>query len=142
MSKRKASAAWNGTLKGGKGTMKLGSGAFEGDFSFGTRFEEKPGTNPEELIGAALAGCFSMALSADLEKAGYKPVSVQTDSVTTLEARDNAPTITPIDLVTSARVEGITEAEFQRIAEGTKSGCPVSRALGGPTINLKPTLLA
>ena len=112
MPKRKASAMWNGDLKTGNGTMKLGSGAFEGAFSFGTRFEETPGTNPEELIGAALAGCFSMALSASLGDAGYDVVSVETSSVTTLEDPGDGAAITQISLITKAKVNGIADAEF------------------------------
>ncbi len=141
MPKRNAYASWTGTLKAGEGSMKLGSGAYEGPFSFKTRFENEPGTNPEELIGAALAGCFSMALAAELEKAGFKPVSVDTDSVTILENTADGPTITTIELNTKARVEGIDETEFQRIAAATKGGCPVSRALQGPAVELTATLL-
>ena len=142
MAKRAASAVWNGNLKEGSGTMRVGSGAFEGAFSFGTRFEEDPGTNPEELVGAALAGCFSMALSADLEKAGFKPISVETESETTLFNPGDGPAITEIALETKARVEGISEERFQEIANGTKSGCPVSKALKGPNITLKAELLS
>lgn len=141
MAKRKASAIWNGTLKEGGGSMKLGSGAFEGKFSFGTRFEEAPGTNPEELVGAALAGCFSMALSADLEKAGYTPISVETNSITTLDNPGDGPAIVEIALETSAKIEGIDDQKFQEIAKGTKSGCPVSKALTGTSITLNATLL-
>jgi lipoyl-dependent peroxiredoxin len=140
MAKRKANAIWKGNLKDGKGTMALGSGAFEGAFSFGTRFEETPGTNPEELIGAALAGCYSMALSADLEQQGFTPISVETKSVTTLEVTENGAAITEIALVTKARIEGITTDAFQKIATATKSGCPVSKALTGTNITLEATL--
>ena len=140
MPNRKANAVWNGTLKGGSGSMKLGSGAFKGAFSFGTRFENEAGTNPEELIGAALAGCFSMALSAEIEKAGYTPVSVQTDSVTTIENTGGGFAITTIVLNSRAQVKGISEADFQKIAEATKSGCPVSKALTGTSIKLQATL--
>jgi lipoyl-dependent peroxiredoxin len=141
MPKRKAGAKWFGTLKGGKGSMKLGSGAFEGAFSFGTRFEESPGTNPEELIGAALAGCYSMALSAELEKAGYTPVSVETASVTAIEVGEAGAAITSIALETKVKATGVTSAEFAKIAEATKSGCPVSKALTGTKITLQATLL-
>ena len=140
MAKRKANAIWKGNLKDGKGTMSLGSGAFEGAFSFGTRFEETPGTNPEELIGAALAGCYSMALSADLEAQGFTPISVETKSVTTLEVTENGAAITEIALVTKARIEGIAADAFQKIATATKGGCPVSKALTGTNITLEAIL--
>jgi len=141
MPKRNASATWNGTLKGGSGTMRLGSGAFEGDFSFGTRFQEEPGTNPEELVGAALAGCFSMALSSSLEKEGFVPISVVTDSVTTVEDLGDGMALTSIGLKTEARVKEISDADFQRIATATKSGCPVSKALTGAEITLSAKLI-
>ena len=141
MAKRRANATWNGTLKEGGGSMRLGSGSFEGEFSFGTRFEESPGTNPEELVGAALAGCFSMALSADLEKAGFTPISVETESETTLDNPGDGPAIVEITLQTKAKIEGIGEQKFQEIASRTKSGCPVAKALTGTTITLKATLL-
>ena len=139
--KRNANATWNGTLKEGNGTMSLGSGAFEGAFSFSTRFEEEPGTNPEELVGAALAGCFSMALSASLEKEGFTPVSVETTSVTTVENPGDGFAITSIALNTNARVKDISDTDFQRLANATKSGCPVSKALTGTSISLDAKLL-
>ena len=140
MSVRKAEAVWNGTLREGNGRMKGTSGAFETDFSFATRFEEKPGTNPEELIGAALAGCFSMALSADLERGGHKAERVSTTAAVHLERTDAGPTITRIELTCEAKVPGIDDAAFQEQANKTKSACPVSRALTAE-IELTATLV-
>jgi osmotically inducible protein OsmC len=121
--------------------MRLGSGAYEGPFSFKSRFEEGTGTNPEELIGAALAGCFSMALSANLEKAGHPAQHVSTIANVKLEMVDGKPTITTIDLQNEATVPGMDEQTFQQQAEATKTGCPVSRALTGPKITLTAKLL-
>ncbi len=141
MAKRNANAVWEGGLKGGKGTMRLGKGAFEGQYSYASRFEEGPGTNPEELVAAAEAGCFSMALSADLENAGYTPKRVQTRATVTLEPVDGKPTIRQINLDTVAEVPGIDEGTFQKFAEGAKKGCPVSRALAAvPEITLNAKL--
>ena len=141
MATRTGSAVWDGTLKQGKGTMKLGSGAYEGAYSFSSRFEEGTGTNPEELIGAAEAGCFSMALSANLEKAGHPSKRISTVATVKLETVEGAPKITTIDLKTEANVPGIDEAKFREIAEQTKKGCPVSKALAGTQINLDAKLL-
>ncbi|MDZ7795220.1 MAG: OsmC family peroxiredoxin [Spirochaetia bacterium] len=136
---RNAKAAWKDTVSKGKGAVELGSGAFKGSYSYGSRFEEEQGTNPEELIGAAHAGCFSMALSLELENAGYTPVSIATQAKVHLNAKELE--ISQIDLITEAQVEGIEESEFQKIAEGAKSGCPVSKALGGVNnINLTARL--
>jgi osmotically inducible protein OsmC len=121
--------------------MRFGGGAFDGQYSYESRFEEGPGTNPEELIGAAQAGCFSMAFSADLAKAGYTPKRVQTRASVHLEKVDGRDTITRINLDTEAEVPGIDESTFQRIAEGARSGCPVSRALGGVEIILNARLV-
>ena len=126
-----ASAVWEGKLKDGKGTFKAGSGAFSGPYSFATRFEGKPGTNPEELIAAAHAACFSMALSAGLEKAGKPAARIQTDARCTLEMVDGTPTITKMELKVRGKVPGLDQAGFQKAAEEAKSGCPVSRALKG-----------
>jgi len=126
-----ASAVWEGKLKDGKGTFTAGSGAFKGPYSFATRFEGKPGTNPEELIAAAHAACFSMALSAGLEKAGKPAARVQTDARCTLEMVDGTPTITKMELKVRGKVPGLDQAGFQKAAEEAKSGCPVSRALKG-----------
>ncbi|MBA3881583.1 MAG: OsmC family protein [Chthoniobacterales bacterium] len=141
MPARIGSAVWEGTLKEGKGTMKLESGAYEGAYSFLSRFENGSGTNPEELIGAAEAGCFSMALSSNLEKAGYPATRISTTANVKLEMVDGGPKITSIDLQTQAEVPGIDDARFQEQAEKTKIGCPVSRALAGTEINLTAKLL-
>ena len=126
MATRTGSAVWEGTLKQGKGNMKLGSGAFEGPYSFLSRFEEGKGTNPEELIGAAEAGCYSMALSANLEKAGHPAKRISTTATVKLEMVGGGPKITTIDLKTEAEVPGIDEAKFREQAEHTKKTCPVS----------------
>ncbi len=141
MAERYAEAQWNGGLKDGSGKIKLVSGAFEGPYSFSSRFEEGSGTNPEELIAGAHAGCFSMALSADLEKAGYKPKSVKTTAKVILGKVEDKSRITKIDLTTEADVPGIQDSEFQEIAEGSKNGCPVSAALAGVKISLKAKLI-
>ena len=141
MATRTGSAVWEGTLKQGKGTMKLGSGAFEGPYSFSSRFEEGKGTNPEELIGAAEAGCYTMALSANLEKAGHPAKRVSTTATVKLEMVGGGPKITTIDLKTEAEVPGIDEAKFKEQAELTKKTCPVSVALAGTQINLEAKLL-
>ena len=138
MPARSASAIWQGDLKSGKGTMRLGSGAFEGPYSFKTRFEGAPGTNPEELLGAAHAGCFSMALSGGLTKAGKPPKSIDTKAVVHLEGLD----ITKIDLSTRVEAPGLTAAEFQALAEDAKANCIVSKALAAVPITLQATLVA
>jgi osmotically inducible protein OsmC len=120
--------------------MKLGSGAYEGAYSFSSRFEDGGGTNPEELIGAAEAGCFSMALSVGLEKAGHSPKRISTTAKVKLEKVGEAFRITTIDLEAEADVPGIDDARFQEVAEQTKRNCPVSVALGGTQINLKARL--
>ena len=140
MPARTGNAVWEGTLKGGKGTMKLGSGAYEGPFSFLSRFESGTGTNPEELIGAALAGCFSMALSANLEKAGFPATRVRTTANVKLEMLADGPKITTIELDNESEVPGIDAKLFQEQAEATKKGCPVSKALTGTNITLKAAL--
>src|SRR6201993_3579727 len=140
MAIRKGSAVWEGTLKGGKGTMKLGSGAYEGPYSFSSRFESGTGTNPEELIGAAEAGCFSMALAANLEKARHPAKRISTSATVKLEIVGGGPKITSIDLKTDAEVPGIDKAKFNELAEQTKKTCPVSAALAGTQINLNAAL--
>ena len=140
MAIRTAKATWNGTLKEGKGTMALGSGAFEGSFSFNTRMGDEPGTNPEELVGAALAGCFTMALNAGLEKEGFKVAGVKTDAKVHFGKDDSGFAITSIDLTTEAEVTDIDDARFQEIAAATKKGCPVSKALTGTEIILEAKL--
>lgn len=136
---RKAKAGWNGDLKSGKGQINFG-GRFEQPFSFGTRFEDGQGTNPEELIGGALAGCFSMALSGGLGKAGLTPKSIQTEADVTIEKVGEGFTITKIALRTVAEVPGTDAAKFQEIAQATKKGCPVSRALAATEITLDARL--
>ena len=141
MATRTGSAIWEGNLKGGKGKMKLGSGAFEGPYSFASRFENASGTNPEELIGAAEAGCFSMALSFNLEKAGHPARRVTTTATVKLEQAEGGFKITSIDLKTEADVPGVDEAKFREQAELTKKTCPVSVALAGAHINLDAKLV-
>jgi osmotically inducible protein OsmC len=141
MATRTGSAVWEGTLKQGSGTMKLGSGAFDGPYSFSSRFEEGKGTNPEELIAAAEAGCYSMALSANLEKAGHPAKRINTTATVKLEMVGGGPKITTIDVKTEAEVPGIDEAKFREQAEHTKKTCPVSVVLAGAQINLEAKLL-
>jgi osmotically inducible protein OsmC len=136
-----ASAVWEGTLKEGKGTMKLGSGAFEGAYSFKSRFENGAGTNPEELIGAAEAGCFSMALALNLEKAGHRSKRISTTAKVTLAASDGGFKITTIELQTKADVPGIGDKKFQEQAELTRKTCPVSVALAGTEIKVNAALV-
>ena len=138
MTIRTSSAEWKGTLKEGTGTMKVGSGAYEGPFTYASRFESGPGTNPEELIGAAQAGCFSMFLSALLTKAGFPPTRISTTADVHL---GEGPTIHLIELTTEAEIPGISEAEFQEHAAAAKQNCPVSKALTGPELKLKATLV-
>lgn len=140
MPQRKGSAEWKGGLKDGSGSLSLGSGAFEGSYSFGSRFEEGKGTNPEELIGAAHAACFSMALAAALGKAGHEPKRVSTTATVDLEMREG-PRIGTITLDSEAEVPGIEEAEFQEQAEGARRNCPVSKALAGVDIRLNARLV-
>jgi osmotically inducible protein OsmC len=120
--------------------MRFGSGAYDGAFSFSSRFENAPGTNPEELLGAAHAGCFSMALAADLGGAGYQPESVSTKAKVHIETVDGGFAITLIELETTAKVPGIDDATFQKIAEGTKVNCPVSKALASVKTTLNARL--
>lgn len=141
MAVRNAEAEWNGSLKEGKGRLKLGSNAFDGQYSFSSRFESGTGTNPEELIGAAHAGCFTMALSSGLGKAGFTPTRLHTTAKVHLGMVEGAPTITQIDLDVTGEVPGLDAAAFTQHAEDAKKGCLVSRALAGvPTINLTATL--
>jgi lipoyl-dependent peroxiredoxin len=137
---RKSSAQWKGDLKSGNGTMRLGGGAWEGQYSFGSRFEQGSGTNPEELIAAAHAGCFSMALSNILAGAGHQPESVSTTAAVHLEMTDGGPSIARIELNCEAKVPGIDEAEFLKHAEAAKSGCPVSKVLAAADISLNAIL--
>jgi osmotically inducible protein OsmC len=140
MAVRTARAQWEGTLQDGKGRMTLGSGAFEGAYSFASRFEEGTGTNPEELLGAAHAGCFSMALSAALSKDGFKPTRIATTAKVHLTKGAEGFAISLIELETEAQVPGLEPAKFQEFAEGAKKGCPVSKALAGAEIRLNAKL--
>jgi osmotically inducible protein OsmC len=141
MPTRSAKARWEGNLKNGNGFLKLGSRAFEGIYSFDSRFESGTGTNPEELIGAAHAGCYSMALSMLLENAGHPPRSIETQADVRLDKVEEGFRITGIELQTEADVPGIDPQEFQKQAEAAKDGCPVSRALAGTEIRLQAKLL-
>ena len=137
----KAHAEWNGKLKDGKGAFAAESGAFQGPYTFKTRFEGAPGTNPEELLAAAEAACFSMALSADLEKAGTPALRIETRAACTIEVVDRGPSITRMDLTVRGKVPGIDQAAFTRAANATLKGCPVSRALAGiPDFSVTATL--
>ena len=139
---RTANARWEGNLKDGNGNLKLGSGAFEGKYSFGTRFEGAPGTNPEELLGAAHAGCFSMALAAGLAKAGHQPQSIETSAAVHLDKLESGFGIAKIVLTTRGVVPGLSAEEFDRFAEDTKKGCIVSRALASVPMELQAILSA
>src|SRR5499433_2900002 len=141
MAKRTASAVWEGNLREGKGTVKLGSGAFEGQYSFSSRFADGTGTNPEELIGAAHAGCFSMALAAGLTKAGHNPKRISTNAQVSLEKVGEGFKITTIELTTEGEVPDIDEKTFLEQAETAKKNCPVSQALAGVDIRLNATLI-
>ena len=138
---RKAEAQWEGTLQDGKGQMRFGSGAFEGAYSFSSRFEEGTGTNPEELLAAAHAGCFSMALSGALTRNETPPTRVSTTADVHINKTDEGFRIQRIDLHTEAAVPGIDDAKFQELAQATKSGCPVSVVLSGAEINLDAKLV-
>ena len=138
---RKANAVWEGDLKNGKGVVEVESGAFKGQYSFSSRFEEGTGTNPEELIGAAHAGCFSMALSADLSAAGFTVDQIQTEAQVSMEIGEGGFGISKIKLVTKARVRDITMEKFSEIASGAKVNCPVSKALAAVPVYLEAHLL-
>jgi osmotically inducible protein OsmC len=141
MATRNGSAEWKGDLKGGGGTVKVGEGAFEGAYSFSSRFEEGEGTNPEELIAAAHASCFAMALSNMLAEDGHVADSVRARAEVQLRNVDGLPTISRIDLRVEGSVPGVDEDAFRSYAEKAKEGCPVSRALAGvPEIELEATL--
>lgn len=140
MATRNANAVWTGTLKEGKGTMKFGT--YEGAYTWSSRFEDGQGTNPEELLGAAHAGCFSMALSSNLGKNGFTPKTIQTQAQVTLEVIDGKSKITKIHLTTEAVVPEISNEKFQEIAALVKEGCPVSAALASTPITLTAKLLA
>jgi osmotically inducible protein OsmC len=138
MAIRTSFAEWKGTLKEGAGTMKPGRGGYEGPFTYASRFESGPGTNPEELLGAAHAGCFSMFLAGLLTGAGFKPTRIATTATVHL---GDGPTIRLIELDTKAEVPDLTEADLQKHAEAAKKNCPVSKALAGPEIRMQAQLV-
>jgi osmotically inducible protein OsmC len=140
MATRKSEAVWKGKLQSGKGTVKLGSGAFEGDYSFSSRFQQGEGTNPEELIAAAHAGCFSMALAHGLEQEGYMPERIHTTANVSIEKAENGFSIGHIELETEAKVPDIEEQTFMEQAEAAKTNCPVSKVLAGTEIKLQARL--
>ena len=143
MPTRRAEAEWKGNLAEGEGRLKVGSGAFEGPYSFKSRFEEgQSATNPEELIGAAHAGCFTMALTAGLSRAQIKPTRIHTEARVKLEKIGDAFSITQIELDTEAEIPGIDDATFQKYASDAKQNCPVSKALAGTEIHLNARLLS
>ena len=137
---RTAEAVWQGNLREGQGRMKLGSGAFEGRYTWSSRFEEAQGTNPEELIAAAHAGCFTMAMASQLTKAGFPPEQIQTSARVHLDKVDGANKITTVELDTEARVPTVDEAHFLELADTAKRTCPVSQALAGVEIKLQARL--
>ncbi|WPP49451.1 OsmC family protein [Catalinimonas niigatensis] len=141
MALRKANAEWKGGLKGGNGNLSLGSGAFEGKYSFQSRFEEGTGTNPEELVAAAHAACFSMALSAALEGDGFSPESVKTEAQVSLVKNDGGFSISKIKLITQAKIPDISQEDFDKHAEGAKKNCPISKALSATNIELEAKLV-
>lgn len=140
MATRKAEATWEGGLQNGDGNFQGESGAISGSYSFGTRFGDTPGTNPEELLAAAHAACFSMALSGQIAALGGDPQSVQTEAACTVEKVGDGFKITTMQLRTRARVSGMNEAKFREAAENAKNGCPVSQALAGVEISLDAAL--
>ena len=137
---RKSDATWTGDLKSGSGSLKLGSGAFQGPYSFLSRFESGAGTNPEELLAAAHAGCFSMALAAGLSRAGHAPKSIATTATVHLNKAESGFAITGIDLVTRGVVPGLSAEEFRKAAEDTKANCIVSKALAAVPMTVDATL--
>jgi osmotically inducible protein OsmC len=142
MAIRKANAVWQGTLKEGSGTVSVESKLFqEADYSFGSRFEEGGGTNPEELIGAASAGCFSQAFALELEQTGYPPERIETGAEVTLEKAGEGFKISKIALHTRAQVRAIDEGKFRELAEGAKNNCPVSKALAGVEKSIEAELI-
>jgi lipoyl-dependent peroxiredoxin len=141
MAVRTAEGEWKGGLKSGSGTVTLGSGAFSGPYSFKSRMEDGAGTNPEELLGAAHAGCFSMALSAGLEASGFTPTKVHTTAKVYFGPVEGGFAVTKIELTTQAEIPGIDNETFQAQAEGAKKGCPISKALASVPISLDATLV-
>lgn len=141
MAVRLSQAQWNGNLREGHGTMKVGAGVYEGPYSFASRFADNGGTNPEELIGAAHAGCFSMALAGDLAAAGFRPESIRTTAKVHIERAGEGWEITKIELESEAHIQDIDDPTFQRFADGAKKGCPVSKALAAVPIELAARLI-
>lgn len=141
MPARNAQAVWKGDLQTGSGNLKLGSGAYDGQYSFKSRFEDGTGTNPEELIGAAHAGCFTMQLSATLSRQGFTVNSVDTTATVHLEKGESGFSISRIELVTKGDVEGIDEAKFKETAEAAKEGCIISRALAAVPMTVTASLV-
>jgi osmotically inducible protein OsmC len=141
MPTRRADAEWTGDGPNGQGKMRLGSGAFEGSYGFKSRMEDGPGTNPEELLGAAHAGCFSMALAFALTKGGTPPEHIHTKAEVHFGPKDGGFAISRIDLHTEAKVSGVDAAQFEKAAQGAKTGCPVSQALTGVEITLRAKLV-
>jgi osmotically inducible protein OsmC len=137
---RTAEAVWHGSIGDGHGHMSFGNGAFEGSYSVPSRFEDGEGTNPEELLGAAHAGCFSMALSSALSNAGHPPNSVQTTAQVSIEKTKAGWTVTKIHLITEAEAAGVEREQFLELAETAKQNCPVSRALAGVEISMEASL--
>jgi osmotically inducible protein OsmC len=142
MPARSATAVWNGDIMSGNGTMKLGTGAWEGPYSFKSRFEDGKGTNPEELIAAAHAGCFSMALSGALTKAGHPPEKIETSANVALVKDGEGFKIPSIKLKTAVKVAGLDDAKFQEIAKAAKENCPVSKVLAAAEITLDAKLVS
>ena len=139
---RTGDAVWEGGLKEGKGSLSFGNGAYEGPYSFSSRFEEEPGTNPEELVATAHAACFSMAFSATLEKNGFVPISVKTEAKLNFEKLESGFRITKITLHAKAEVPGIENDNFQDLGQEAKESCPISQALKTITIELKAELIS
>ncbi len=137
---RSATAEWRGDVKAGQGELRLGSQAWSGPYSFQTRFDDQPGTNPEELLGAAHAGCFSMAFSLILGEAGFKPEHIETTAQVRLVKDNGGFRIDQVTLATQATVPHIDEHKFQELASQAKTGCPVSKALAGTNITLEAKL--
>ncbi|MDR3575777.1 MAG: OsmC family protein [Anaerolineaceae bacterium] len=142
MAIRKSEAEWEGSLKEGHGKMKLASGAFEGAYTWSSRFENGQGTNPEELLGAAHAGCYSMSVSSNLGRAGFTPERIHTTASVTIEPVDGRNKITHIALDMEAKIPGISQEKFMEIAQYAKENCPVSAVLTGVPITLNARLLS
>jgi lipoyl-dependent peroxiredoxin len=140
MPTRRAHARWEGTIKEGRGMLDFGNGAFKGAYSFGSRFEQGAGTNPEELLGAAHAGCFAMALSLILGQAGFTPNYIDATAHVTIEPQGGGFKITKSHIVCTASVQNVDQATFAKHAEAAKANCPVSQALAGTEITLEATL--